>query len=172
MQTGGSRLCPPTFCAERHSTISIERPLATGNPIPGSASKTGTAGCGSIRSTPPDRLEQSIRAALSMPSRQGAHRCAIVIELTLSRARFGTQLYILSTNPRAARFAGLNNASILLRTYLLSGLLSSVAGLIMMARASSAKDDHEVPPLCSACSLPCWAGWTRTVDREGVQLLP
>jgi simple sugar transport system permease protein len=70
---------------------------------------------------------------------------AVVIGLVLSRARFGTHLYMLGTNPRAARFSGLNNASILLRTYALSGLLSAMAGLIMMARANSAKADYGAP---------------------------
>ena len=46
---------------------------------------------------------------------------AIVIGLVLCRARFGTHVYMLGTNARAARFAGLNNASILLRTYMISG---------------------------------------------------
>jgi simple sugar transport system permease protein len=70
---------------------------------------------------------------------------AVAIGLLLSRARFGTYMYMLGTNPKAARFAGLSNASIILRTYLLSGALSSVAGLIMMARANSAKADYGAP---------------------------
>lgn len=70
---------------------------------------------------------------------------AVSVGLLLSRARFGTSMYMLGTNPKAARYAGLNNASILLRTYMLSGLLSSVAGLIMMARANSAKADYGAP---------------------------
>lgn len=70
---------------------------------------------------------------------------AISIGITLSRTRFGTYMYMLGTNPRASRYAGLNNTSILLRTYMVSGLLSSVAGLIMMARANSAKADYGSP---------------------------
>ncbi|HUX41921.1 MAG TPA: ABC transporter permease [Rectinemataceae bacterium] len=70
---------------------------------------------------------------------------AVSVGLLLSRARFGTSMYMLGTNPKASRYAGLNNASILLRTYMLSGLLSSVAGLIMMARANSAKADYGAP---------------------------
>jgi len=54
-------------------------------------------------------------------------------------------MYMLGTNPRASRYAGLNNTSIILRTYMISGLLSSVAGLIMMARANSAKADYGSP---------------------------
>lgn len=67
------------------------------------------------------------------------------IGLMLSKTRFGTHMYMLGTNPRAARYAGLNNMVITIRTYMLSGLLSSVAGLIMMARANSAKADYGAP---------------------------
>jgi simple sugar transport system permease protein len=67
---------------------------------------------------------------------------ALVVGLALSRTRYGAQLYMLGTNAKAARFAGLNNAAILVKTYTISGLLSSVAGLIMMARANSAKADY------------------------------
>jgi simple sugar transport system permease protein len=63
----------------------------------------------------------------------------------LSRTHLGTHMFMMGTNPRAARYAGLNNTFITIRTYLLSGLLSSVAGLIMMARANSAKADYGAP---------------------------
>jgi simple sugar transport system permease protein len=70
---------------------------------------------------------------------------AVSVGIMLSRTRFGTFMYMMGTNPRAARYAGLNNTSIILRTYMISGLLSSVAGLIMMARANSAKADYGAP---------------------------
>ncbi len=70
---------------------------------------------------------------------------ALGIGFMLSKTRFGTHMYMLGTNPRAARYAGLNNTTIILRTYMLSGLLSSIAGLIMMARANSAKADYGAP---------------------------
>jgi simple sugar transport system permease protein len=70
---------------------------------------------------------------------------ALAIGLMLSRSRFGTYMYMLGTNPKAAKYAGLGNASILVRTYMLSGLLSSMAGLIMMARANSAKAEYGTP---------------------------
>ena len=53
---------------------------------------------------------------------------ALGVGLLLSRSRFGTSMYLYGTNPKASRYAGLNNGSILLRTYLLSGFLSSVSG--------------------------------------------
>jgi simple sugar transport system permease protein len=70
---------------------------------------------------------------------------AVGVGIMLSRTRFGTYMYMMGTNPRASRYAGLNNTSITLRTYMISGLLSSVAGLIMMARANSAKADYGAP---------------------------
>ncbi|MFA5851107.1 MAG: ABC transporter permease [Spirochaetales bacterium] len=70
---------------------------------------------------------------------------AVGVGLMLSRTRFGTHMYMMGTNAHAARYAGLSNNSIILRTYMLSGLLSSVAGLIMMARANSAKADYGAP---------------------------
>ncbi len=67
---------------------------------------------------------------------------AIIVGIVLGKTRFGLRLYLLGTNAKAARYAGINNTAVLLRTYMLSGLLSSVAGLIMMARANSAKADY------------------------------
>ncbi len=70
---------------------------------------------------------------------------ALAVGVMLSRSRFGTYMYMLGTNPKAALYTGLGNASILVRTYMLSGFLSSVAGLIMMARANSAKAEYGTP---------------------------
>ncbi len=70
---------------------------------------------------------------------------ALAIGIMLSRFRFGASMYMLGTNPKAALFAGLRNTSILVRTYMLSGVLSSLAGLIMMARANSAKAEYGTP---------------------------
>ena len=69
---------------------------------------------------------------------------ALLVGFMLSRTRFGTQIYMLGTNPKASKFAGLNNKAILLKVYMLSGFLSSISGLIMMARANSAKADYGV----------------------------
>jgi simple sugar transport system permease protein len=67
---------------------------------------------------------------------------AIAVGVMLSRTRFGKSVYLAGTNPTAARFAGLNVNSIILRTYVISGVLASLSGLIMMARVNSAKADY------------------------------
>ena len=67
--------------------------------------------------------------------------CAVVVAVLLNRTTFGEKIYLFGTNALASRFAGLGNERIIIRTYLVCGLLSSVAGLIMMSRANSAKAD-------------------------------
>jgi simple sugar transport system permease protein len=67
---------------------------------------------------------------------------AAVMGVVLGKTRFGLCLYFVGTNPKAAIYAGIENKLVLLKIYMLSGLFSSVAGLIMMARANSAKADY------------------------------
>ena len=67
---------------------------------------------------------------------------ALAIGIMLAKTRFGKQVYLIGTNPTAAKFAGLNVHAILMRTYITSGVLASFSGLIMMARVNSAKADY------------------------------
>jgi simple sugar transport system permease protein len=66
---------------------------------------------------------------------------ALVVSIILNRTKFGFDLYMVGTNPQAARFSGINNRSVLLRAYLFSGLLSAVAGIIVLGRIDAARVD-------------------------------
>lgn len=66
----------------------------------------------------------------------------VVIWFLMSRTALGTKLYMLGTNPTAAQFSGLNTVSLTVRTYMLSGIFSAVAGLVMLANYNSAKADY------------------------------
>lgn len=68
--------------------------------------------------------------------------CAIVMALILNRTRLGVNIYMLGSNPIACFFAGVNNSAVLLQTYLISGLYSGVAAIIMISRFNSAKADY------------------------------
>ncbi len=48
---------------------------------------------------------------------------------------------LVGTNEKAARFAGINNVSVIIRAYALSGIVSAVAGILSLSRISSAKAD-------------------------------
>lgn len=69
---------------------------------------------------------------------------AVAIWFILHRMAFGSKLYMLGSNATAAKFSGLNSTSLLLRTYMISGLASSIAGLVMLANYNSAKADYGV----------------------------
>jgi simple sugar transport system permease protein len=68
--------------------------------------------------------------------------CAAVMALILNRTPLGVNIYMIGSNPTATYFSGVNNTSILLRTYLISGLYSGIAAIIMISRFNSAKADY------------------------------
>lgn len=67
---------------------------------------------------------------------------AIIFAVLLNKTAFGFKLYLMGTNATASRFSGINNTVVTVRTYALSGLMSAVAGLVMLARTNSAKADY------------------------------
>jgi simple sugar transport system permease protein len=68
--------------------------------------------------------------------------CAAVMALILNRTPLGVNIYMIGSNPTATYFAGVNNTNILLKTYLISGLYSGMAAIIMISRFNSAKADY------------------------------
>jgi simple sugar transport system permease protein len=67
---------------------------------------------------------------------------ALLLSVLLRRTTFGFSIYMLGTNQEATKFAGINNRLVLLKVYLLSSLLASIAGLVMMGRFNSVKADY------------------------------
>ncbi len=68
--------------------------------------------------------------------------CAAILSVILRQTVFGFSLYMLGTNQTATKFAVINNRLVLLRVYLLSSVLASIAGLVMMGRFNSVKADY------------------------------
>lgn len=64
---------------------------------------------------------------------------AFLMALILNRTPAGFNIYMYGSNETATRFSGGNNRSIIMKTYILSGLLSGFAALIMISRFNSAK---------------------------------
>ena len=61
------------------------------------------------------------------------------VALLMKRTPLGKGIYAVGENPLAARYSGLDNSKILMKTYAITGLLSGLAALIMMARVDSIK---------------------------------
>lgn len=65
-----------------------------------------------------------------------------VVSWLLRSTKFGLQVFMFGSNPKAARFSGINNDRIQTLVYMMAGLLASVAGIIIMSRTNSAKADY------------------------------
>lgn len=67
---------------------------------------------------------------------------AVVLHLILTRTAFGLRVTMYGANPLAALYAAIDINRMLLKVYVIAGVFSSVAGLIVMSRANSAKADY------------------------------
>jgi simple sugar transport system permease protein len=67
---------------------------------------------------------------------------AVLIGVVLRFTPFGFKLYLMGSNAKAARYAGIPQRRMLLLTYTVCGVLASVAGIIIAARTSSVKWDY------------------------------
>lgn len=65
--------------------------------------------------------------------------CAFALAIILNRTPIGFKIYMLGSNPTASYFAGINNRTVLFKTYLLSSLYAGIAAMIMISRFNSAK---------------------------------
>lgn len=63
---------------------------------------------------------------------------ALPLGLVLTRTPFGVVTALMGSNQQAVRFSGVDTRAALLRVYLLSAMVASTAGLVMMARFDSA----------------------------------
>lgn len=67
---------------------------------------------------------------------------ALILHLMLKYSAYGQQVYMMGTNATASRYTGINNMTVNIRIYTLSGLLASLSGIIMCSRYGSANADY------------------------------
>jgi rhamnose transport system permease protein len=67
---------------------------------------------------------------------------AVVFAVVLHRTAFGRSLYAIGANPTAAAFSGIDVARIKLRLFVISGLMSALAGILYTLRFTSARGDN------------------------------
>jgi len=68
--------------------------------------------------------------------------CAGVMTVILNKTPLGTRIYLMGSNPIACLYSGVDNKKVVFQTYIISGILSSVAAIVMIARFNSAKADY------------------------------
>lgn len=66
----------------------------------------------------------------------------VLMAWVLTRTTFGINLMLIGTNPKAALFAGLKRERMVLYSYILTGVLGSIAGIMLSGRTNAAKSDY------------------------------
>ncbi|PIE72704.1 MAG: ABC transporter permease [Deltaproteobacteria bacterium] len=83
---------------------------------------------------------------------------AVCIAVLLNKTSFGIKLMLIGTNPKAALYSGIINSRIILRSYMLSGVLAALTGIIMSGRTNAAKSDYGSSYVLQAVLVAVLAG--------------
>lgn len=83
---------------------------------------------------------------------------ALAIGMALKFSPFGIRLFLMGTNPMAARYAGFSQTRLLVTTYGLSGLLAGAAGVLIASRNVNVKWDYGQSYLLIAILITVMAG--------------
>lgn len=67
---------------------------------------------------------------------------ALALAVLINRTPVGRKVQLQGANPVAARYSGINPRSTLMITYIVSGLLAALAGLMFLSRNPSASADY------------------------------
>jgi simple sugar transport system permease protein len=66
---------------------------------------------------------------------------ALLVGLMINRSSLGLKIFLIGTNRKAAQYSVMGDKRVIAWTYVISGLLSSFAGLIIASRMSAASPD-------------------------------
>ena len=91
-----------------------------------------------------------------------------LVMLLLTRTSFGIALKLIGTNFRAATFAGLRTSRTVFLSYMLSGVLASIAGIILSGRTNAAKSDYGTSYLLEAVLIAVLGGTNPAGGRGSV----
>jgi simple sugar transport system permease protein len=83
---------------------------------------------------------------------------ATAMAFVLSRTTFGVNLMLIGTNPKAAVFAGLKKGQMIFYGYMTTGLLASIAGILLSGRTNAAKSDYGTSYLLQAILIAVLGG--------------
>jgi simple sugar transport system permease protein len=66
----------------------------------------------------------------------------LITYIILNHTTLGFKMRMVGTNETASEFSGIDNKGVIMKTYVLSGLLASFAGIIIMSRTMSAAYEY------------------------------
>lgn len=94
--------------------------------------------------------------------------CASGVGVLLSRTVWGRTLTLIGSGARAAEFAGLRTVRAVVLSYVLTGMLAAVAGVLLSARTNAAKSDYGTSYLLQAILVAVLAGTNPAGGRGSV----
>lgn len=86
----------------------------------------------------------------------------------VNRTGLGMRITLVGANATAARFSGINERAVLLRTYLISGLLAGLSGILIAAKSASASPDYGGSYVLLAIVIAVLGGTDPTGGRGSV----
>jgi simple sugar transport system permease protein len=66
----------------------------------------------------------------------------VTLCVIVHKTAYGLKLQLFGANERASYFSGINNKKVIYITYMISGIVASLAGLMIMVRTNSAKAEY------------------------------
>lgn len=84
--------------------------------------------------------------------------CAALVAFLLNRTALGFKIYMIGSNKAASQYSGMDNKKIYTLTYMISGMLASVSGLLMCGHFNSARSDFGKSYLTPAILICVLAG--------------
>jgi simple sugar transport system permease protein len=84
--------------------------------------------------------------------------CGVMVSVGAVLSPFGIRLFLMGTNPKAARYAGFGQTRLLVTTYGLCGVLAGVAGVLIASRNVNVKWDYGQSYLLIAILITVMAG--------------
>ncbi|MDR3145984.1 MAG: ABC transporter permease [Treponema sp.] len=98
---------------------------------------------GAISGFPAEFLEIGNGSLLGIPIPMLVFIAIIItMHLFLERSSYGSTVYMTGSNPRVARYSGINVKQVLFWVYVSAGFLAAVAGILMASRYNSAKESY------------------------------
>lgn len=83
---------------------------------------------------------------------------SVCIAFILNKTSFGIKLMLIGTNTKAAVFSGIQKNRIIFQSYMLTGLLAAITGIIMSGRTNAAKSDYGSSYVLQAVLVAVLAG--------------
>jgi simple sugar transport system permease protein len=82
----------------------------------------------------------------------------LIFAFLLRYTTYGEKLYMIGSNPKAARFSAINTTKMLTVTFVISGVCAAIGALLMVSTYNSAKADYGSSYLMRCILILCLAG--------------